>query len=59
MGESDPPEICTSHVERQNLTIRMRTRRLTLLRNTFSKKWENLRAACCRHFAWYSFVRVH
>src|SRR5664279_5763627 len=49
----------TSHVERQNLTIRMSMRRLTRLTNAFSKKWENLWAAYCLHFAWYNFVRVH
>lgn len=59
MGEPKPEYICTSHVERQNLTIRMHMRRLTRLTNTFSKKWENLWAAYCLHFAWYNFVRVH
>jgi transposase-like protein/IS1 family transposase len=59
MGEPDPAKICTSHVERQNLTIRMHMRRLTRLTNAFSKKWENLWAAYCLHFAWYNFVRVH
>ena len=59
MGEPDPAKICTSHVERQNLTIRMHMRRLTRLTNAFSKKWENLWAAYCLHFAWYNFVRRH
>lgn len=51
--------ICTSHVERQNLTMRMQIRRLTRLTNAFSKKWENLKAALALHFAWYNFSRVH
>jgi len=51
--------ISTSHVERQNLTIRMAMRRLTRLTNAFSKKWENLKAGFALHFAWYNFVRVH
>src|ERR1035437_5143132 len=59
MGNPDPAKMCTSHVERQNLTIRMQMRRLTRLTNAFSKKWENLWAAYCLHFAWYNFVRVH
>ena len=59
MGDPDRAKICTSHVERQNLTIRMQMRRLTRLTNAFSKKWENLWAAYCLHFAWYKFVRRH
>jgi IS1 family transposase len=59
MGDPDRAKICTSHVERQNLTIRMQMRRLTRLTNAFSKKWENLWAAYCLHFAWYNFVRRH
>jgi IS1 family transposase len=59
VGNPDPKRICTSHIERQNLTMRMQIRRLTRLTNGFSKKWENLWAALCLHFAWYNFVRVH
>jgi len=51
--------ISTSHVERQNLTMRMQMRRFTRLTNAFSKKLENLRAAVALHFAWYNFVRIH
>ena len=58
-GMPDYERICTSHVERQNLTMRMQIRRLTRLTNAFSKKWENLRAAIALHFAYYNFCRVH
>lgn len=58
-GNPDPERICTSHVERQNLTMRMMMRRLTRLTNAFSKKWDNLRAALALHFAYYNFCRIH
>src|SRR6266542_3209005 len=59
MGSLNPDRICTSHIERQNLMIRMGMRRLTRLTNAFSKKWENLWAAYCLHFAYYNFCRIH
>lgn len=59
LGNPDPERICTSIVERQNLTVRMSMRRLTRLTNGFSKKWENLWAAYCLHFAYYNFCRIH
>jgi hypothetical protein len=34
-------------------------RRLTRLRNAFSKKFENLKAAIALHFAYYNFVKIH
>ncbi|MBM3333567.1 IS1 family transposase, partial [Candidatus Sumerlaeota bacterium] len=58
-GNPDKARICTSHVERQNLTIRMAVRRLTRLTNAFSKKLENLIAALSLHFWHYNFMRVH
>jgi transposase-like protein/IS1 family transposase len=59
VGMPDYERICTSHIERQNLTMRMQIRRLTRLTNAFSKKWENLKAAIGLHFAYYNFCRVH
>ena len=59
MGNPDPRKICTSHIERQNLTMRMQMRRFTRLTNGFSKKWENHWAALCLWFAFYNFCRVH
>lgn len=58
-GRPDPERICTSIVERQNLTMRMQIKRLARLTLCFSKKWENLWAALCRHFAYYNFCRIH
>ncbi len=58
-GTPDPKAICTSHIERQNLTLRMQIRRLTRLTNAHSKKWENHQAALALFFAYYNFCRVH
>jgi len=58
-GDPDPARICTSHIERQNLTMRMQMRRFTRLTNAFSKRLRHLKAACALHFAHYNFVRVH
>ena len=44
-GDPDPERICTSHIERQNLSMRMGIRRLTRLTNAFSKKLANHKAA--------------
>ena len=37
IGSADPARICSSIVERQNLTMGMQIRRLTKLTNTFSQ----------------------
>jgi IS1 family transposase len=58
-GDPDPTTICTSHVERHNLTTRMHVRRLTRLTNAFSKKLENFEAAMGLWFAYYNFVKIH
>jgi IS1 family transposase len=58
-GSPEIQKISTSHVERQNLTMRMQMRRLTRLTNAFSKKLDNLKAAVALHFAHYNFVRIH
>jgi len=58
-GQPELSRICTSHVERQNLTMRMQIRRLTRLTNAFSRKWENLHAALALYFAWYNYCKFH
>lgn len=51
--------ICTSHIEKQNHTLRMHCRRLTRLTNAFSKKLENFKAAVALNFCYYNFVKTH
>jgi len=51
--------ISTSHVEKQNHTLRMHCRRLTRLTNAFSKKLENFKAAVALHYGYYNFVKVN
>lgn len=58
-GDPDFDLICTSHIERQNGSLRQWCKRLTRLTYAFSKKWENLNAALALHFAYYNFCRVH
>jgi len=59
IGNPKRKRISTSHIERQNLTIRMQMRRFTRLTNAFSKKLENLKAAIALHFFHYNFIRIH
>jgi IS1 family transposase len=47
--------ICTSHVERHNLTIRTPMKRFTRLSLGFSKKLANLQAAVSAFIAYYNF----
>ena len=58
-GMPDVNRICTSHIEKQNHTLRMHCRRLTRLTNAFSKKFENFEAAVALNFAYYNFCKTH
>ena len=55
INEHEMDGICTSHVERNNLTIRTFMKRFTRLALGFSKKLENLEAAVALHIAYYNF----
>jgi hypothetical protein len=51
--------VSTSHIERQNLTVRMNNRRFTRLTNAFSQKIENHRHMLAISFMRYNFCRIH
>ncbi len=58
-GNPDPKYVSTSFAERNNLNIRMHSRRMTRLTNAFSKKIENHKHAMALHFLYYNFFRIH
>ena len=58
-GYPDMRRVCTSHIERQNGSLRQWCKRLTRLTYAFSKKWGSLKAALALHFAYYNFCRKH
>jgi hypothetical protein len=51
--------ICTSHIERLNLTTRTLLKRFTRLSLCFSKKLENLAAAVAIFVAYYNYCWMH
>ncbi len=58
-GMPNVDRISTSHIEKQNHTLRMHCRRLSRLTNAFSKKLENFKAAVSLNFAYYNFCKTH
>jgi transposase-like protein/IS1 family transposase len=58
-GNPDEDLICTSHIERMNLTVRMTLRRFTRLTNAHSKSLKHHAAMQAIFFAFYNFCRKH
>lgn len=59
--EGDPQErdISTSHVERQNLSMRMGMKRFNRKTNAHSKSIENHCHMISLYFVYYNFIRIH
>ncbi|MFH1219414.1 MAG: transposase [Candidatus Eisenbacteria bacterium] len=58
LGTPDDRYICTSYIERHNLTIRTFIRRFARLSLGFSKKRDNLKAAVALYFAYYNYCWI-
>jgi IS1 family transposase len=58
-GVPNPAKVCTSYIERANLTVRLHCKRLARLTLAFSKKLENFKAAIALHLAYYNLVKTH
>ena len=58
-GVPSPAKLCTSYIERANLTVRTYCKWLSRLTLAFSKKLENFKAAIALHLAYYNFVKTH
>lgn len=58
-GAPEEDRICTSHIERFNLTMRMNNRRFTRLTNGHSKSRRHHVAMQALFVAWYNFARKH
>jgi IS1 family transposase len=52
-------DICTSHCERLNATIRNYTKRMARCTYAFSKKWENHASALALFFMAYNYCKPH
>lgn len=59
VGQPDSNRVCTSYIERANLTVRTHCKRLARLTLAFSKKLDNFKAAIALHLAYYNFVKIH
>lgn len=59
LGIPDYSKVCTSYVERQNLTMRMKVARFHRLTLAFSRKLANLKAAVALYFWSYNFCLIH
>jgi IS1 family transposase len=55
----DPKHVSTSFAERQNLALRVSSRRFTRLTNAISKKVENHALSVALHYMNYNFCRIH